>query len=266
MIKNSSSSAFTLLEIALVLIVIGLIAAGVTVGRSISENASLQSVVADFDMYRQAALAYREKYQELPGDHSNATSLSSADAGCPNPPASDVFTTATCNGDGNGIIGDTAGNPMGSFARYNELLLVWQHLANAGFIKGNYNGRRSAAPISATPGVNVPLEKIGSATFVLRNFPTNTVTTGYFKANYGHVFFFGEPGDFVASPFNNPALTTEQAKAIDLKIDDGKPGLGKVLTTPFSVQPCPTNAGETDAVYDGSLTDAACALIFITGF
>ena len=272
MIKNSPRAAFTLIEISIVLVIIGLISAGIAIGRSITESSALQSTVADFEMYRQSVLSYKEKYGELPGDHSNATSLTSTDAGCANPTASDTITSATCNGNGDGMIGDSTGNPLGAFTTYNEQLLVWQHLMNAGLIKGKYNGRRSAAASEITPNINVPASKINplskttNAMFMLRYFPTNTFTTDYFKANYGHVFFFGAPGASASNPLNGAALNTEQAKSIDLKIDDGKPGLGKVLTSPLSVRPCPTTSVETTAVYDSSISGLACALIFITGF
>ncbi|MDX2074752.1 MAG: prepilin-type N-terminal cleavage/methylation domain-containing protein [Alphaproteobacteria bacterium] len=261
-----SRQGFTLLEISIVLAVVALLAAGVTLGRSLVESAALQSVAADYDKYRQAVVSYREKYQELPGDHTNATSLTSTDGGCPDPTASDALTTATCNGDGNGVIGDSTGDPLGAFTTYNEPLLAWQHLMNEGLIAGKYNGRRSTAGNEISINVNAPRSKIDGASFMLRYFPTNTVTTGYFAAEYGHVFFFGAPGSAANLPLNGAALTTEQAKSIDLKIDDGKPGLGKVLTSSASVRACPTTSDESTAVYDGSISAEACALIFITGF
>lgn len=261
-----AQKAFTLVEIAIVMAVIGLIVAGVTIGRSLAENAALQSVVADFDMYRKAALSYRDKYKALPGDHTAATGITSAAAGCPTPSASDAAATATCNGDGDGIIGNSTGNPLGAFSNYHESLLAWQHLMNAGMISGTYNGRATTATNQVTANVNVPASKIGNASFMLRYFPTNTVTSGYFKTDYGHVFFFGQPSTAANLPFTNAALTTEQAKSIDLKIDDGKPGLGKVLTLPASVRPCPTTSAENTAIYDSSLSDIACSIIFISGF
>ena len=259
-------SAFTLMEISIVLIIIGMLAAGVTVGRTLLESTALQSVAADFDMYRNAVIGYRDKYRELPGDHTGAGTLTAQDAGCATPAASDNPFITTCNGNGDGMVGDTTGDPLGSFSNYYESLWVWQHLMNDGLIKGKYNGRPSTASTGITPGVNVPMSKIANASFMLRFFPTNTDTSGYFKASYGHVFFFGAPETSAAYPLNGAALTSEQAKSIDLKIDDGKPGLGKVLTTPQSVRACPTTDVESTAVYDSSLSTAACALIFITGF
>lgn len=263
---NQFRAGFTLFEVAIVVAAIALILAGVTLGRSLVENAALQTVASDFDMYRQAVLAYRDKYKELPGDHSAATGVTSADAGCPTPTASDIVTSATCNGNGDGIIGDSTGNPLGAFTSYQESLLVWQHLMNENLIPGKFTGRRSTASNETTLNVNTPASKINGASFNLRYFPTNTVTTGYFKTTYQHVFFFGQPGSAANMPFNNAALTTEQAKSIDLKIDDGMPGLGKVLTSPASVRACPTNSVETTAEYDSSLSGMQCSLIFISGF
>lgn len=261
-----TEQGFSLLELAIVIAVIALIAAGVVLGRSQIEISQLQSIVSDVDRYRRAALTYRDRYQQLPGDHTGATSLTSADGGCPNPSASNAKTTATCNGNGDGYIGDVTGNPLGAFTTYSEPLLVWQHLTNSGILSGAYTGRRSTAAGQITPDVNMPASRFKDGLFMLRHFPTNTVTTGYFKADYRHVFFFGTPGSSAAYPLNGAVLTTDQAKSIDQKIDDGRPGLGKVLTTPASVRACPTTSVESTAIYDSSVSGAACALIFITGF
>lgn len=265
--RSSSRYAFTLLEISMVMVVVGLLIAGIIVGRSMIEAAALQSVVADFEKYRQLAIAYRDKYGELPGDHSGATSIASADAGCAaNPAASNTMTTATCNGDGNGMIGDSTGDPLATFSNYKESLLFWQHLSNEGLLTERYNGRRSTASNEITFGVNVPVSKIASASFMIRYFPTDTASGNYYKANYGNVFFYGAPGASAADAFNTGALTPEQAKSIDAKIDDGRPGFGKVLTFPNSSPNCPTTTTESTAVYSGSVTTSSCALIFITGF
>jgi prepilin-type N-terminal cleavage/methylation domain-containing protein len=264
-----SHKGFTLIELSIVLIIIGLLVAGVLLGRSLVENAALQSVASEFEGYRTAALNYRSKYMELPGDHTSATGLTSADGGCSTPAASDAMTTATCNGNGDGIVGDGNGNPMAAISNYSEPLLVWQHLTNAGMLSGQYNGRRTTSSNLVTVGINTPISKVAGASFVLRYFPTNTVTTGFYKTTYNHVMFFGQPdtsSNGYRLPFSGAALTTEQAKSIDQKFDDGMPGLGKVLTLPYSVRPCATNGTEITSVYDGSITAPACSLIFITGF
>ena len=263
-----ATAAFTLLELSIIMTIVALIAAAIVTGRTMIDSSATQSVIAEFDIYRNAVLSYRDKYKEFPGDHSSATSLTSADAGCPLPATSDDPTSATCNGNGDGIIGDSTGNPLGGFTEFQESLLVWQHLANDNLLKGKFNGRRSTATNGITTEINAPLSQITDASFTLRYFPTNDPTHAakHYAGTYGHVFFFGAPGGSAPFPFNGAALTTEQAKSIDQKIDDGSPGLGKVVTSPKSVRDCPTTDVEETAIYDSSITTLACSLIFITGF
>lgn len=268
--KSGFSSGFSLLEMSIVLVILGFIAAAVVVGQSVLENSSLQSAIADYDRYRQAALDYKTRYKELPGDHSNATSITSDAVGCQTPADSTASFTATCNGNGDGIVGVSTGDPLADISVAGtvdyEPLFFWQHLMNAGFLPGPFNGRAATSGTIGI-GINVPKSSISGASFLLRYFPTNTVTNTSFRANYGNVFFLGAPGGTATLPLNGAALTPEQAKYIDQKIDDGKPGLGKVLTSPQSVLTnCATTSVETTAVYNSAVTTAACAMIFITGF
>jgi len=259
-------SGFTLLEIAIIMVIVGLTAAGIVVGRSLLENAATMSVATDFDLYRKAALFYRDKHHELPGDHTDATSMSSSDGSCPTPTASDSIVTATCNGNGDGTVGDTTTAPLAAFTDYQESLLMWQHLSLEGSLKGQYNGRRTTAANNISIGINVPTSRIVGGSFLMRYFPTSLGTGTFYPASYNHVFFFGAPGANATLPFTEPALTPLQAYSIDQKVDDGKPGSGGVLTTPPGSSSCATSASTTEALYDTLNGDILCALIFVTGY
>lgn len=264
--SHSSNTGFTLLELSIVLVIVSLLIAGVVGGSSLVEASKLQSVVADLDQYRKAAILYREKYSELPGDHSHATDITSADAGCDNPTASDNPATATCNGNGDGFIGDATGAACAAIATYRETLLVWQHLSNEHLINGNYNGRRSTASNQITPEVNVPMSRIKGASYMLANFPgTRGGGCAFFTADRANVIYFGLPRTSAAYPYLDPALPPDGAKSIDLKIDDGKPGMGKLVTLPSSEQAgCADSDNAATAVY-GTSKQLKCALIYFTG-
>jgi prepilin-type N-terminal cleavage/methylation domain-containing protein len=91
--RTSSEAGFTLVEIAIVLIIIGLLIGGIIKGQAMIKNAKVKRLVADFDGMRAAVLTYQDKFGMLPGDEND-----------PNTPIGD-----TNNGDNDGTFDETDG-------------------------------------------------------------------------------------------------------------------------------------------------------------
>lgn len=113
-------SGFTLVEIAIVLVIIGLLIGGVLKGREMITNAKIKRIENDFAGVSAAVYAYQDRYGVLPGD---------------DPSASTRFAgtwRAADNGNGNGNIagGWSSGN------NGNESRKIWKHLRGAGLIAG----------------------------------------------------------------------------------------------------------------------------------
>jgi len=102
--SRPAKSAFTLLEVSVVLVVLALLVGGVLTGRTLMRSSELRSVTAESTKYATAVLAFRDKYFQLPGDIPNATSIWGAAAACPGTSATPSTDRTTCNGDGNGQI------------------------------------------------------------------------------------------------------------------------------------------------------------------
>ena len=68
-------SGFTLVEIAIVLVIIGLLLGGVLKGQEMIENSRIKSVVSDFRGIAAAFTGYQDRYHMLPGDETNATAV-----------------------------------------------------------------------------------------------------------------------------------------------------------------------------------------------
>lgn len=266
---GTGTNGFSLVELAVVIVIVGLLIGAVTVGKSMIRSARLQSVMSDADRYVKAMRQFQEKYTALPGDLASATSFWGTDAGgCPATPYNTVTKKATCNGDGNGTIGTP-----GTAATYVEWLRAWQHLANAGMISGSFTGAQGASGNTDTViGLNVPDTQITGAGFSISRLSganNSGIVTGnasWYDANYGHVLLFGakETNSFTSGA----AITTMEALDIDIKMDDGRPGTGKVLSAKrgnASAPNCATTAVESTAAYDPSLSNNACMLVFITG-
>lgn len=266
----NNTRGFTLLELSIVLIVIGLLVGGIVTGKSIIRNARLQSVITDVERYTSAVQMFREKYKEFPGDMPNATDMWGTDA-CPDT-ANIVPKGITCNGNGNTFIGDSRRTADQTHILYTETIRAWQHLSNGKFINETYNGSTSSRNNNLDPGINIPKSKIQSAGFALRYAMSGSAANVYFS-NYGHIFVYGAIGAGVTASPVNPVLYASEAESIDSKMDDGMPGTGKVLSfkPALAATPnCATSADEKTAEYkissDANSVVKLCSLIFITGF
>jgi len=258
-------NGFSLLELSIVLVIIGLIAGGIVAGSSMIRAAELRSVITDFERYRTSYFTFRDKYLAIPGDMKNATSFWGAVDGGDGlgTDCTDVVGagTETCNGNGDGTIANTTNNNPELYEKFR----AWQHLANAGLIPGTYSGFKGSAGTvdrHAEIGVNSPASKINGAGFTLHNVTLTgavvTANTFYFEGNYGTALIFG--GETPTSETTAEVLIPEEAWNIDTKIDDGKPGLGRLVSREEETN-CNTTAIHTTAEYDLTQDAIACSLI-----
>jgi hypothetical protein len=132
----------------------------------------------------------------------------------------------TCNGNGNGYI-DALGvwgvDDWVAAERYR----FWQHLSNAGLIKGNFSGRRGPNfDVHRIPGVNIPETPRTSHGLEPSHKPVNTNPAHDFSSILAQDFHvFG-----VVSSGSVAMMTPEEMFSMDQKIDDGKPAFGIVYS------------------------------------
>jgi prepilin-type N-terminal cleavage/methylation domain-containing protein len=278
---HQSRGGFTLIELSIVLVIIGLIVGGVLVGQDLIRAAGLKSVITDVNRYVTAIHTFQTKYNnELPGDMPDATNYWGTSLWCPTG-NSTPGSTLTCNGNGDSQIGSGAFAQDGPGAGDAEAMLVWQHLANAGLVGGGYTGF-PASPIYQ-PGVNIPQSgAFPNAGFTIFYYgPISTGPLFFVGGGISHVILFGGKSPYLVDNWAGtaayPVLSTQDAYNIDTKIDDGMPGTGKVFSLPkgsdFTPTGTPTAACATGgpsaaatATYDFTQTGPQCALLFVTGF
>ncbi len=194
--SKESQRGFTLVELAIVLVIIGLIISAVLKGQELIVSARLKSTISDIDGIRSAANTFRDKYNALPGDYANAPSRVGTPAG---------VTWATCTGlpgacDGSGVIdgdGLTA-----------ETLLFWSHMAAANLISG-------VSPVGAAViGDGLPTAPVGGGLTIRNELVINKTS---------HWIALGS-----AAAVPTGVLDAEQALLIDEKADDARPGTGSI--------------------------------------
>src|SRR5437660_5583709 len=135
--KNSTEAGFTLVEIAIVLVIIGLLLGGILKGQEMINQKNTKNNSNDFDSITAAVTSYQDSYRALPGDDQNATTR--------------WTTQAPGKGNGDGVMlgkykdNDTTGTG-GAPADLKESNLFWQHLRIAGFVPGLTTGTGSGTP------------------------------------------------------------------------------------------------------------------------
>ena len=258
-IERKAKAGFTLVELSIVLVILGLLVGGVLSGQSLIHASQLRAVTTEVTNYKTALNAFRDKYFGLPGDITNATSYWGA--------ASDVttcFTTAsttaaTCNGDGDGMI-DSYGNTSGVGDEYRR---AWQQLTNAGLVEGSFNGIGApGGDMGNLPGINVPRSKFPGAAWAMIYDGPGTLPGSDPGGNQLRIGSSGDEGD---ADNVEPIFKPEDAYNIDAKIDDGYPDQGAVRTPNFNPSfNCMT--ASPNATYAYSTTAPTCALAFYSGY
>lgn len=231
--KNySNKNAFTLIELAIVLTIIGLIAAGVVGGRSLFEAARVRKTLQQVSSYKVAYLAFKSQYDAVPGDFSDAfTYWGTACA--------DVV--GNCSGDGDGRIEPHTRESTPSF----------MHLSLAKLIPNTFTPLTN---IWSMDNTNSPVGEWPYSIFTFMS--VDTIGGGWSeRANTG--LWFGKYD--TGWPYGVFLLTVE-ARNIDLKADDGLPQSGSILANAdwgWDGHNCfSTNA------YDVSYTSPACLMFF----
>lgn len=135
--KLQRQQGFTLIEIAIVLVIIGLLLGGVLKGQELIASARVRNLITTQDGYKAAYFGFLDRYRALPGDYAAAAAnIPGCNGGTP-----------CVGGNNNGQI--TANGVSG--ATIDEQNNVWEHLSKAGFITGSFVYSAGAAATGNTP-------------------------------------------------------------------------------------------------------------------
>jgi prepilin-type N-terminal cleavage/methylation domain-containing protein len=213
-------SAFSLVELSIVLVILGLLTGGILAGQSLIKASELRTIANEMNDVNRALFAFKDKYFALPGDMTNATAF---------------WGSASCSAGG---VGTCNGNGDGSLYAYNDAIHAWEQLGLAGLLPYQTDGRNNVI----ITGQTLPVSRVrgGTMEFYATTSPGMWQSTGnllfYNVANTG------------GGPLAAGVLTAEEAWNIDTKMDDGVPNTGKWITRQPGGTPYCTTPSNSDVV------------------
>ena len=246
---TSLQSAFTLVELSIVLVIIGLIVGGVLTGQDLINAATIRAQISQIEKYNTAVHTFQLKYGYLPGD-------------IPDPAASafGFYTRGTnssiCGGNGTIEGGYSGSTCSGVYQKGGETIAFWADLSVANLIDWNVsNVNWTKGAILYTQSFTVPNSAIwpnaaigkGNYVYVWSGgigngncnncepveggiiWPAVQFTSDYL--NYFGISVVTNNGDGTDFIESKPGINVAQAYNIDNKIDDGLPLSGKVIAT-----------------------------------
>jgi len=194
---------FTLVELSIVIVIFGLLVAGIAAGKNLIETAKVRSIITDVDQFKQSVQAFYGQYNYLPGDF--PTYLSQGYFG-------------VTGGNGNGILDGKAAEGHKAYI----------HMSHAGLVI------HKDLPYFSTdrfyPGRNAPITKYDPSNACIFLHRSTQFFGELFGVNAIHVEGM-HPG--ASNCQEGPLLYSEHARAIDDKIDDGNGQTGKFTVRPF---------------------------------
>ncbi len=214
---------FTLVELSIVLVIIGLVIGGVLVGRDLIKASEIRSQITQIEKFNIAVNTFKTKYNGLPGDLKYTEASAFGLYAVTYAPYIGYYGY----GDGDGILHKANGAtnvPSNVTALFGEPLIFWRHLSDSNMIDSGLGKRmNNAAEITTSiPSDYLPLAKIGTKATIQANSPGNKIHY-YVLATVNSVAGAGANGTSTNS------VTALEAYQIDSKIDNGLPGSGSVF-------------------------------------
>jgi len=202
------NKGFTLIELAIVIVVISTLIAGISLGNNLYQESVLRSVIIDMKRHESHYNAFKDRYGLPPGDFNQAAALWGATCA----------TTITCNGDG------STGIDSIFFSVNSETQRAWKHLELSGIM----NYQIPVLPATWTGALKLtaaPLSKVRGAGYFMAAGPVamdpgDTNSPFMNISAVANAVFLGRESSFSALTVG--ALTGLQTYNLDKKFDDAR--------------------------------------------
>jgi len=232
----AKQAGFTLIELSIVLVIIGLIVGGVLVGQDLIKAAELRAAVGQIEKYDAAVNTFRGKYNGLPGDIAN--------------PATFGMDAVTTSFSGNGLVNRDGAATAVAADWWGEAAAFFDHMAAASLISENIVGSAYTADTDIDGITNyAPPSKLGRGLVVIVGEANalNHYVIGNMTVLNGALTFTAGTEMAVIDAFQ-----------FDTKVDDGIPSTGKALAVTDFATADAGNAGfANDVCYNNTPTPDA---------
>lgn len=266
--NQSARGGFTLLEMAIVIAIIGLLVGGLMGIRTYLKGAQLTTTINQGRYQISAYLQFVERYNAPPGDYCSVAYGGTCWNTLGNIGTASNTWPAALNGDANGVLRTASSNCTGSVqtgCHPQELFYAFQHLALAGFISGTYTGATTggSGTYYAKAGTNVPgTAHANTGMYFDHPYAVDGVVSSdgvYFDGNYGSVLFIAGLTPASTSFPNGAFLTPKEALRLDGKFDDGVPNTGWIMTANNTATGSPNCTSTTAGVttYQSATSNAS---------
>jgi prepilin-type N-terminal cleavage/methylation domain-containing protein len=261
--RHSLQKGFTLIELAIVLVILGLLAGGILVGQDLIKAASLQKSITKLSDTESAANTFRVKYNAIPGDYATPAALTGLTL-----TGQSAAVLGRGNGDGSvqAITTAAGGTQTASLGASGEAVAFYPSLAIAGYLSQTMLTTVDMVSITLTPANNIFLgweDGSNGRLIVPQSFGGRSYLS--LVGNAGTAAAAGVP-TWVA------AFTPLEASTIDAKLDDGLAATGGVvnIVTAPAVPGVAAAGGagtcHTTGAYNVALTTALCNLSYRAAF
>lgn len=242
---QKANKGFTLIELSIVLIIIGLIVGGVLYGQDLIKASELRGAVSQKEKFDAAVNTFRGKYGGLPADLAEFANFDGQ-------LTIDGLDGSDGLGDGDNKIEGIGGGGTDNVGFVGEIKLFWKHLSEASLISENTSLITTADPAAIdTNGTGyIPLSKLGKGSY-------------WYVGNMGGINYFAMAGISTlatATTMNvvsTDVITPSEAYQLDKKLDDGIPNTGIVMSIASITTMAVTAAGGGAASGDCWDTDTS---------
>lgn len=259
-----TDNGFTLVELAIVMTIIGLLIGGILKGQELLENARVTSTIAQVKSYDAAITGFRDIYDALPGDLVNAADkIPGCNENCT--PSLDASLGVGSAGDGSVsyksagvdcVDGVNTATTLPPAHPQDESYLMWVHLLKTNFITGVSDVAIHEA-VSRSFGNTDPAAKIGGGFIPGTDMCANSGTVNGLSLTLDsgfHNLVDAGNGDY---GLHQAAMTPARAAQIDRKMDDGRPQSGTIKAIGNMADYCDT----VDNEYLEQVATKDCSLI-----
>lgn len=249
-------AGFTLVELAIVMIIVGLLIGGILKGQELIANARVAATVSQIKAIDAAMNTFFEAYAAIPGD------MQVPGAGTPNTRLPNCINACNQDGNGNGRIDGVPG-------------IAWPNLTTTATYEGgaafammnaadvlggiNLSGAVGDAPL---PGVSIPSASVPGSSIKI-GFSVGAVTAGTAAAVRAGHYLLVDNSRAAASSAATTSMLPSVAFRIDTKLDDGLPNTGSAIgmggAAATTAGNCAAAGGAADA-YNQALTTVDCGI------